>query len=435
MNSIAAAREAQRTWENFPIQRRLAAVRQLRLAIAAEPARLAGLAAAPNDRPVAEKLVSEVIPLLDACRFLEREARWTLRTKRYGARGRPLWLRGSSFVVERKPFGVVLVVGPGNYPLFLPAVQLLQALVAGNAVLVKPAENCSAPLQWIVLQLRLAPDLVQLLPEPPESARQAVRAGVDAVVFTGSSENGRDLLGLMAKRNTPGIFELSGADSVFVRHDADVALAAKAVVFGRRLNGGETCMAPQNIFAHSAVAERLRDSLGEGFSVRAFADDAEAIAWARQAEFGLGAAIFSADEMAARAFARQLPTGFVVINDLIVPTADPRFPFGGVRASGFGTTRGAEGLLALTYPHVIATRRGKTRPHLEALNPADAEIFAAYIRSAYGPRRGRLRSLGDLLQTVRRRGSVAAGESPAGTSPMAEFPTTPDAADTAASTT
>ncbi len=403
--SLAAARNAQLIWAEVPIQRRLAMVQQLRHAIAAEPERLAQLAAAPNDRPIAEKLVSEVIPLLDACGFLERRARATLRSKRFGARGRPLWLRGSSFVVERRPFGVVLIVGPGNYPLFLPAVQMLQALVAGNAVLVKPAENCSAPLRWLVEQMGLAADLVQLLPEPPESAQQAVRAGVDAVIFTGSSENGRDLLALLAERNTPGIFELSGADSVFVRHDADVALAAKAIAFGRRLNGGETCMAPQNIFAHAAVAEQLRNSLGEGIAVRTFTEDAEAIARARQAEFGLGAAIFSADEAAARAFARQLPTGFVVINDLIVPTADPRFPFGGVRASGFGTTRGAEGLLALTYPHVIATRRGKTLPHLEAPNPGDTEIFTAYIRSAYGPRRGRLRSLGNLFSALRRRGS------------------------------
>ena len=221
------------------------------------------MAAAPNERPVAEKLVSEVIPLLDACRFLEKQARWLLRTKYFGRRGRPLWLRGSSFTVERKPFGVVLIVGPGNYPLFLPAVQLLQALAAGNAVLMKPAENCSRSASLAGRASRLTSGLVQLLEESPEAARSAVRAGVDKVVFTGSSENGRSLLAPLAERNTPGVFELSGADAVFVRHDADLERAAQAIAFGRRLNGGDTCMAPQTIFAHQAVASRLADLVGQ----------------------------------------------------------------------------------------------------------------------------------------------------------------------------
>ena len=403
MNSIAAARVAQRRWEAIPLRRRLRIVRQLRLAIAAEATALAQLAAAPNDRPIAEKLVSEVIPLLDACRFLEREARWVLREKRFGARGRPLWLRGSSFVVARKPFGVVLVVGPGNYPLFLPAVHLLQALVAGNAVLVKPAENCSAPLRWLLERIPVFADLIQLLPEPPEAAQQAVRAGVDKVVFTGASENGRRLLALMAERNTPGVFELSGADSVFVRQDADLARAVQAIRFGRRLNAGETCMAPQIVFAHSAIAPRLRESLGSEIEVSLFADDDEAIERARAAEFGLGASIFSADEKAARDLASRLPTGFVTINDLIVPTADPRFPFGGVRASGFGTTRGAEGLLEMTYPHVVATRRGRALPHLAPPQPGDQELFAAYIQTAYGSARRKWKALPELIRAARSR--------------------------------
>ena len=62
-----------------------------------------------------------------------------LAPRRCGKRGRPFWLQGVSFEVQRQPFGVVLVIGPGNYPLFLPAVHSLHALVAGNAVLLKPA--------------------------------------------------------------------------------------------------------------------------------------------------------------------------------------------------------------------------------------------------------------------------------------------------------
>lgn len=437
---IAAARVAQRRWAGTTLRQRLAAIAQLRLAIAENPSRLAQLAAEPNDRPLAEKLTSEVIPLLDACRFLERSAARILRPEKFGARGRPLWLRGHSFTLERRPFGVVLVVGPGNYPLFLAGVQLLQALVAGNAVLLKPAEGCSAPLLWLVEQLRerclLDRDLVQILPEPPATAQEAVRAGVDKVFFTGASENGRDLLALLAERNTPGVFELSGADFVIVRQDADLERAARAIAFGRRLNAGDTCMAPQAVLVHENVRIGLTSrlhQLGLGdLEVRAFADDHAALVLARENQHGLGASVFSADEEAARALARQLPTGFVTINDLIAPTADPRFPFGGVRASGFGTTRGAEGLREFTYPHVIALRRGRWLPHLEEAKTGDEKLFSAYIKMAYGRGRERLQSLRAFLQAARQRG-VAAGVSPAN-APANRTAHNPHAADTAAST-
>jgi acyl-CoA reductase-like NAD-dependent aldehyde dehydrogenase len=440
-NVIAAARVVQRRWATTSVRQRLAVVKQLRFAIAENAAQLAQLAAAPNERPASEKMTSEVIPILDACRFLERNARRILHPEKFGARGRPLWLRGSSFVVERRPFGVVLVVGPGNYPLFLSGVQMLQALVAGNAVLLKPAEGCSAPMRWLMDALRerrlIDRDLVQLLPEPRSSAEQAVRAGVDKVVFTGSSENGRRFLSLLAEQNTPGVFELAGADIVLVRQDADLEHAASAIAFGRRLNAGQTCMVPQTVLVHETVhiglTSRLRELGLSDLAVRAFPDDHAALALAQENRFGLGASIFSADERAARGLARQLPTGFVTINDLIAPTADPRFPFGGVRASGFGTTRGAEGLRELTYAHVVAVRRGRWRPHLAEPREGDEQIFAAYSGLAYGRVRNRLGALRQFVRAVRQRG-VAAGAPPVKT-PAGENVFTIRAADTAASTT
>ncbi|MGI8890166.1 MAG: aldehyde dehydrogenase family protein [Chthoniobacterales bacterium] len=411
---LASARSAQRRWARVPLRQRLALVRRWRIQIAENASLLAELTAQPHQRPVTEKLVSEVIPLLDACRFLEREGRWILRARRMGRRGRPLWLSGSSFTVERKPFGVILIVGPRNYPLFLPGVQMLQALVAGNAILLKPAEGCTAPLRWLVdqlIDLGLEEEhLIQLLPEAPAAAQEAVREGLDKVIFTGSSENGRHLLGLMAEQNTPGVFELSGADVVIVRQDADLDRAAGAVAFGRTLNDGQTCMAPALVLAQREVIAGLRKRLGElsvaGLDIQSFGDDQDVVNLMRTREYGLGAAIFSADAMMADQLAHQLPTGFVTINDVIVPTADPRFPFGGVRASGFGTTRGAEGLLEMTYPHVVAVRRSRWLPHLQQAQPGDEDIFLAYARLVHGRGARRIQSLGDLWRAMRQRGRV-----------------------------
>lgn len=391
-DALDTARRAQPAWAARPTSERAKLIGRLRPLLAANVDGLARAAASVSDRPIAEKIVSEVFPLLEACRFLEKNTARILRPKRFGAAGRPLWLPGSTFEVRRKPFGVVLIVGPRNYPLFIPIVQMLHALAAGNAVLIKPAEGASAPIVRFaadVLARSAVPrELVQILPESPEAARQAVRSGVDKAIFTGSSTNGRTFLADLAQHNTPSVMELAGADAVYVRADADLDLAARAIAFGLRLNAGDTCMAPHNIMVHAPAAAALTDALRQrgltDLPIVAVRGDDHALQLARADTHGLGVAIFSRDETAARAFAQQLATGFATINDIIVPTADPRMPFGGVRDSGFGVTRGAEGLLEMTYPQAIAVRRARFLPHLDAPHRDDAQLFAAFAKLLHG---------------------------------------------------
>ncbi len=134
------------------------------------------------------------------------------------------------------------------------------------------------------------------------------------------------------------------------------------------------------------------------------ADDAEALAFSRECPYSLGATIFSRDLAAAETLARKVRAGVVVINDLIVPTADPRLTFGGRARSGFGTTRGAEGLLEMTVPKIVSVRRGKSRPHLEEPQRGDAEMFDAYIRAAYGHGwRKRFAAVLEAFRAIRKR--------------------------------
>ena len=411
-NAVTAARAAQREWARRSTAERARLIGDLRPLIAAEAQRIAEITAAIAERPVAEKLVSEVLPLLDACRFLQKNAPRILRSKHFGRSGRPVWLHGSTFAVHRNPVGVILIVGPSNYPLFIPAVQMLQALAAGNAVLIKPAPQSTEPIGYLVERVlwrsAIPRELIHILPETTDAARDAVHIGVDKALFTGSSENGRDFLGHLARHNTPSVMELSGADAVFVRADADLELAAKAIAFGSRLNGGNTCMAPHVVIVHVSVAARLAAVLAErglkDFKLVGVSDDAQAVQVARVDRHGLGAAIFSRDQAAAERLARELRTGFATINDIIVPTADPRFPFGGVRASGFGTTRGAEGLLEMTYPQTVAVRRARFLPHLEQPAPGDEDFFAAFIRLTHGRGfRNRFSALRELVARGRAR--------------------------------
>lgn len=377
--TVDLIRQAQVRWALEPVAGRLRFLGVLRHLIAENATVLASAAASTGGRPVAEKLVSEVLPLADACRWLERNAARVLGLRRHGRGGRPWWLQGFHFEVQRQPFGVVLVIGPGNYPLFLPAVHALHALAAGNAVRLKPAPGTGHVAQAfarLTFEAGLDPALLEILDDTKTAAYEAIGEGADKVVFTGSSENGRSVLKQLAASNTPSVMELSGNDAVLILPDADMDLVARALKFGYQLNGGNTCIAPRRIIV---CGEAVADIACERVK-----DEVAAVRLVNSGEFALGTSIFSRDLLKARMLAAQIKTGFVLINDLIVPTADPRLPFGGVKGSGFGTTRGEEGLLEMTFPHVVGERRGGTHPHFSAPAAGDEHLFSAYLRAIHG---------------------------------------------------
>lgn len=412
---MEAAREAQAVWAARPVAERLWTLRALRHRLAFRALELVGAARGAGDRSEAEILSSEVIPLADACRFLEREAEHILAPRRPGSQGRPFWLSGVEAEVRREPLGLVLVVAPSNYPLFLPGVQVLQALAAGNAVLWKPGQGGTSAAR-IFAQLAgeagLDSRLLTVLPEDPEAVRGALAAGVDKVLLTGSASTGRKVLAELASRLVPATMELSGCDALFVLPGADLDRVARAVRFGLVLNGGATCIAPRRVFVPHSLATRLGERIAAliaelpapRISFMPVSGPDEALAAAALCPYALGASVFGPEEEAF-AFASRVRAGVVVVNDVIVPTADPRLPFGGRGESGFGVTRGAEGLLELTVPKVVLVRRGRNLPHLEERHPGDAALFRAYLTLTHGGGlRSRLRGFSALLAALVRRG-------------------------------
>ncbi len=481
--AMSAARSAQTRWAQRPVGERPGLLRELRRLIAENARELAAASAIERSRPVVESLTAEVLPLAEACRFLERNAERILGPRGLGRKQRPLWLAGVRSEILREPFGVVLIIGPGNYPLFLPGVQVLQALVAGNAVLLKPGLGGSAParaLLNLVVRAGFPADLVYLLPESPETARAAILAGPDKVLFTGSAATGEKILAQLAPQLIPATMELSGCDAAIVRADADLDLATRALAFGLRLNDGATCISPKRVFVARGVAtelegrlthlvnaearrgrqvrkpatpaqglgalaaaETLRPLLEEALALGAHfiageirndgsvdlpvvlagvpprarllhedvfapvlaivtvADDHEALVRANDCPFALTASIFTRDKIAGRALAGRLNAGMVTINDLILPTADARLPFGGQKRSGFGVTRGAEGLLELTRPKVVTISRSRFRPAFDAPGVGDEALFEAYLNLTQGRGfKNRCRSLLSLVRTL-----------------------------------
>ena len=385
---LQQTRTAAVDWRALEIRQRLHVIRQARRLIAAEAPALAS--SLGGLRPLADTLVAEVLPLLEAARFLEREAERLLAPRRLGRRGRPAWLMGVESEIHREPYGVVLVLAPENYPLFLPGVQILQALAAGNGVCAKPAPGRAAALvalRDLLHHAGLPAGVLAVLDDSTAMGEAASRAGFDRIVLTGRLATGIRVLHAAAERMTPCTMELSGDDPVFVLAGADLVLATSAIAYGTRLNNGGTCIAPRRVFAPTTLAPALVHLLAERIAVPPpvipVRDVEHALALSAQSRYALGAAIFGPAQ-AARALARRVNAGCVVVNDVIVPTADPRLPFGGRDNSGFGVTRGAEGLLEMTLVKSVSVRHGRFRPHLDPAHADDSTMFAALIAALHG---------------------------------------------------
>ena len=160
-------------------------------------------------------------------------------------------------------------MAPSNYPLMLAGAQAAQALVAGNGVLFKPAEGhrgCSELLQKTALEAGFPQGIFELLDESVASAKAALAANPDHVILTGGHETGQLVAQELAKGHTfSTTFELSGCDAMYVRNDADMSLAVKALIFGLTLNHGRTCLAPKRIFVQEAALQSFEALLAEEF--------------------------------------------------------------------------------------------------------------------------------------------------------------------------
>lgn len=452
--ALQRARKAQQAWESRLPRERLQVVRRLACVLAERIKEFVDCNPRPNASP-AEFIASELLPLADACRYAARVAGRALaptnHPRRYGA----WWMGRVSVQVTRHPWGTVLILAPSNYPLFLPGVQLVQAITAGNAVLVKPAPGCESILHLLQQCLQSAgapPELVHIIESAPASGQEALRVGVDKVVLTGAVATGQAVVAHALPQLTPCAMELSGCDAVFVTDKADLVRVARCVAYALQLNGGATCIAPRRLFVtplqleplcqllseqlsaanpqhwivpppiqariHQAASAAIRagaqiaigqlpelakpqndprmsplvlrnvkphmaiaqaDLFGPVLSILTVADMPAALEADRVCPYALGAAVFGPTSIAEH-WGAQIQAGCVVINDAIVPTADPRVPFGGWKHSGWGVTRGWDGLLEMTRLQVRCTRHGNWLPHLNAQQAGDVQTMTGLMQ-------------------------------------------------------
>lgn len=248
----------------LPIRDRLAWAGRFRGLVASHEADFAQLVEQELGKPRWETLTADIAPLLASLRWHGRHARRLLTPRTL--RGGGLLAMGQRHVVRREPLGCVAIIATWNYPVGLLGVQLTQAVIAGNAVTVKPSEHAPRT-QSLLLELarRAGLDGDRLtVTEPTREAGRSLLAGhaFDHVIFTGSTEVGRSIAEILAPTLTPSTLELSGRDSALVLEDAATRVAAQSIWYAATANAGQTCMAPRRVLVHRRVYDAFLRDLG-----------------------------------------------------------------------------------------------------------------------------------------------------------------------------
>ena len=161
--------------------------------------------------------------------------------------------------VKPTPYGNVLIMSPWNYPFLLSIGPLIDALAAGNTAIVKPSAYSPATSAMVERMLTecFDPAYVAVVTGGREENRALLKQKFDLVFFTGSQSVGREVLRHTAETLTPAVLELGGKSPCIVDSTAKIRLAAKRIVFGKLLNCGQTCVAPDYVLCHESVQQEL----------------------------------------------------------------------------------------------------------------------------------------------------------------------------------
>jgi aldehyde dehydrogenase (NAD+) len=167
--------------------------------------------------------------------------------------------------IHRDPLGVALVIAPWNYPVQLLLVPMAAAIAAGNTVVGKPSElapHTSAVIARLVAKY-LDNDAIAIVEGGPDETTALLDQRWDHIFYTGNGRVGRIVMAAAAKNLTPVTLELGGKSPTIVDRSADLTVAARRIAWGKFLNAGQTCVAPDHVLVHEAVHDEFLDKLGQ----------------------------------------------------------------------------------------------------------------------------------------------------------------------------
>jgi len=253
---VERARRVQPEWAKKPIGERCAQLRRLGEVLYARRLELAELVMRETGKPRLEALLTDVLMSVETAHYYAAHAARLLRPERVPHHNPAV--KAKSGWIQYEPYGVIGVISPWNYPLAIPLGQIAPAVVAGNAVVLKPSELtpwCGALGEELFAQAGFPAGLVQVIQGGGDVGGALVEAAPDKMVFTGSVATGKQVAEACARRLIPSVLELGGKDAMIVLADADVEVASSAAVWGSFTNCGQACLSVERIYVERPVAE------------------------------------------------------------------------------------------------------------------------------------------------------------------------------------
>lgn len=208
-----------------------------------------------------ESYLCEIGIVLDELRFHQKHLRKWMKYRR--ARTSTALLPGRCFVAP-EPYGVTLIMAPWNYPFNLCFVPLIGAISSGNTAVIKPSAYAPATSAVIakIISEAFSPEYITAVEGGREQNTALLEERFDYIFFTGSTKVGRAVMESAAKHLTPVTLELGGKSPVIVDETVNIKLAAKRIAFGKVLNAGQTCVAPDYLL----IYESVKDSFVQEFA-------------------------------------------------------------------------------------------------------------------------------------------------------------------------
>jgi succinate-semialdehyde dehydrogenase/glutarate-semialdehyde dehydrogenase len=262
--ALKAARKAQPEWAARPVEERARYLTRALDVLVERQDEFIEVVLRESGKPQSEALMMEIFVACDVLTYYAKHAKEVLRPEKRRLHGVMRFLK--QLQIEYRPLGVVGVISPWNVPFVLSLSPTIQALLAGNAVLLKPSEITpySGKLVGDLFEAVDLPDgVLTVLLGDGETGAAVVEAGVDKISFTGSVETGRAVGEACARQLIPCTLELGGKDPMIVCEDANLDNAAGGAVSGAFCNSGQICCGTERVYVPDEIAEEFTNKVVE----------------------------------------------------------------------------------------------------------------------------------------------------------------------------
>ena len=262
---VATQRAFFESGATLPLQFRLNALKRLEQAVGDLEADIYAALAADLGKNEGEAYMTEVGLVRKEIVYVRKHLSGWMRPRRVAT---PLYAQPGASRIYSEPFGVTLNISPWNYPFQLALIPLIDALGAGNCMLLKPSSKTPHTVAVLreIVERAFAPEHVHLVEGGAEAAEALLKERFDFIFYTGSKRVGKGVMRAAGAFLTPVCLELGGKSPAVVFADANLADAARKIAWGKLLNAGQTCIAPDYLLVHKSVKAELEALLEAEFA-------------------------------------------------------------------------------------------------------------------------------------------------------------------------